>query len=144
MKLRILLPLVVASLFVCGAREGGNAVVTHVAEAKKSAATIRFADEIRIILPVTIVGKSGASFEWQIISNESRVLRVTSSPKLVGPGEKTADGEKTTGPAPLSTWVASFVGLRPGRSIVRFTYVQTANTNQETQLDSREIIVTVR
>jgi hypothetical protein len=138
-----LVPLLFAVLLVCtGAREGGLQLVTHVAEAKKSVASIRFAESIKIVLPTPENPAPG--FEWQIISNDTRVLRLTSSPKSVGSVDLPAGADKSVAPAKVNAWATSFVGLRPGRSIVRFVFVRASDGGEETPIDTREIIVTVR
>ena len=143
MKPSALLPLFLAALFVCtGAREGGVLLVTHIADAKKSTASIRFADAIKIVLPTPENPAPG--FEWQIISNDTRVLRLTSSPKPAGPIDRSASADQSTPLPPGNSWAVSFVGLRPGRSIVRFVYVRASDSGEETPVDNREIIVTVR
>jgi predicted secreted protein len=142
MNLRILLTLIItaAVLTPAEARDAAPAVITHVADAKKTTTTIRFSEEIKLILPVP--ADSPAAYEWQIMSNDSRILRLTSSPRPGGTTEKTAT-EKSATPA-ATTWTATFLALRPGKSTVRFVYVPSANNPVETPIDSREIVVNVR
>lgn len=124
-------------LTVSGIHAADPQVVTHVAAAAKTEVTVRYAEDIRILLPFAPDATSQRGFEWQIISNDSRILRLTSSPK---PAPNT---EKSTAPNAAATWSATFLALRPGRSIVRFAYVRASESGVETPADSREIIVTV-
>jgi hypothetical protein len=141
MSLKSLLTFIItaAVLTSAGAREK-NVVITHVADAKKTSTSIRYTEEIKLILPVPADGPP--AYEWQIMSNDSRILRLTHSPKVGGDTEKAAM-EKSAA-APGANWTATFLGLRPGRSVVRFVYVPAANNPVETPFDSREIVVNVR
>lgn len=112
-------------------------LVTHVATAGKTAVTVRYSDEISIMLPLAADAPPQPGFEWQIISNDSRILRLKSSPK---PAPNT---DKSASPTAASTWISTFLALRPGRSVVRFAYVRARDSGVETPADSREIIVTV-
>lgn len=132
---------VLALLAVAQVRAASQPVVTHVAEEKKTTVTIRFTQVVRILLPVPAAAAPG--FEWQIISNDSRILRLTSSPKPAGPGEKAPEAEKAA-PAPATNlWATSFLALRPGRSVVRLVYVRASGSGEETPIDNREVVVTV-
>jgi hypothetical protein len=133
MKLRILLFVVASAVLTLpGARAAAPVVVTHVADAKKTSSTVRTTEQIKIVLPVPT--DAPPDYEWQNMSNDSRVLRLTSSPRLVTATEKTA----------AATWSTTYVALRPGRSILRFVYVPKAENTVETSFDNREIIVNVR
>lgn len=112
-------------------------LVTHVATAGKTEVTVRYSDEISILLPLAADAPPQPGFEWQIISNDSRILRLTSSPKPA------PNPVKSASPSAGTTWSATFLALRPGRSIVRFAYVRASDSGVETPTDSREIIVTV-
>lgn len=111
--------------------------VTHSAASAKTEVTVRYSNEVRIMLPPAADATPQPGFEWQIISNDSRILRLASSPKPA------ANTEQSTASAGAVTWSATFLALRPGRSIVRFAYVRASNSGVETPTDSREIIVTV-
>jgi hypothetical protein len=121
-----------------GTRAETPVLHTHAADTKKTAATIRYAEEIKIVLTPGVDVPSNPGYEWQITSNDSRILRLASSPKPA-PSEKPAAAASAGIP-----WAATFLALRPGRSIVRFAYVRTTNSREETPLDEREIIVNVR
>jgi hypothetical protein len=112
-------------------------LVTHVASAGKTEVTVRYSDEISIMLPLAADATPQPGFEWQIISNDSRILRLTSGPKPA------PNSDKSASPTAATTWISTFFALRPGRSIVRFAYVRASNSGVETPTDSREIIVTV-
>ncbi len=143
MKLKTLLTyaLAVAVLLFNDLHAASASVVNmHLAEAAKTTARIRITEGIRIILPTQAPLPAG--FEWQITSNDPRVLRLTSAPKPVTSGEKTAKGEGTVA-VPESAWGVSFVALRPGRSIVRLVFIRASNSGEEIASDTREIVVTV-
>jgi len=142
MNLKHLLSFIVAAavLTFAEARDSGPVVITHVVDAKKTTATIRFTEEIKIVLPTP--ADAPPAYEWVIMSNDSRILRLTKSPRPSGPADKST-AEKSPAPA-ANTWTTTFVALRPGRSIVRFVYVPAANNTVETPIDSREIVVNVR
>jgi hypothetical protein len=142
MKLKHVLTFIIAAAMLTSAeaRDATPAVITHVADAKKTTSTIRFTEEIKITLPTPV--DAPPAYEWVIMSNDSRILRLTKSPRPSGPAEK-ASTEKASPPA-ANMWTATFVALRPGRSIVRFVYVPAANNAVETPIDSREVVVNVR
>jgi hypothetical protein len=147
MKLNLILSSVLAGLLlaVTGARAATPVVITHVADAKKTALTLRITEGVRIVLPVPSPAPAG--YEWQIISNDARFLRLTSSPKPAGSMakavEKTEAAEDKTASFSGDAWATSFVALRPGRSILRLVYIRASDSGEETAVDAREIAVTV-
>lgn len=146
MNLQKLLPslLVGFLLMATGARAAAPVVVVHVADQKKTAITIRFTETVKIVLPTP--SPASAGYEWQIISNDARFLRLTSSPKPSESIEKITGAavDKSTAPsASGAAWAVSFVALRPGRSIVRLVYIKSSDSGEEIPTDSREIAVTV-
>ena len=144
MNFKSLLPfLAVAVLTFSSTRAAAPVIVPHVADDKKTAVTIRTTEEVKIMLPPPAAAAASPGYEWQIISNDSRILRLTRSPKPVAAEKAPAPG-KSAAPAAPGAWSASFVGLRPGRSVVRFVYVRATTSGEETTTDSREIVVTVR
>lgn len=142
MNLKHLLTFIIAAAVLTSAeaRDAAPAIITHVADAKKTTSTIRFTEEIKIVLPTP--ADAPPAYEWVIMSNDSRILRLTKSPRPGAPAEK-SPAEKSAPPA-ATAWTATFVALRPGRSIVRFVYVPAANNAVETPIDSREVVVNVR
>ena len=109
MNPKALLPLLLAVLLSCaGARAAAPVVVTHLADGKKTALTVRITEEIKILLPAPADAAPG--FEWQILSNDSRILRLTRSPKAVTATDKPA-ADKSPAPA-AGTWTTSFFALR--------------------------------
>lgn len=143
MNLKHLLTFIIAAAVLTSAeaRDGAPVVITHVADAKKTTSTVRFTEELKIVLSPP--ADAPPAYEWVIISNDARILRLTKSPRPSALPEKSS-AEKTPPPAAPNTWTATFVALRPGRSIVRFVYVPTANNAVETPIDSREVVVNVR
>jgi predicted secreted protein len=106
--------------------------VIHQADDKKTTASLRTTGEIKIVLPAT--GEAG--YEWQIIANDTRILKPTGALKF------TAD-PKAAGKA--GEWAVTFVAQRPGRSTLRFAYVHPSeNGKDETPADVREVEVTVK
>lgn len=146
MKIQTLLSLLLGlMLAVSEVRAAAPVVITHFAEAKKSAVTVRFTEEIRLLLPVPT--ETAPGYEWQILSNDPRILRLTSSPKLVTAppksAEKSAVPDASAAPAGAH-WATSFVALRPGRSVVRLAYVRANAEREQTVSEQREITVNVR
>jgi hypothetical protein len=160
MNLSKLLPILLAGfvLVVAGAHAAPPVVAIHVADQKKTSVTIRFTETVKIVLPTPSPAQPG--YEWQIISNDSRILRLTSSPKPSDSIEKilSADADNsaaakdkapadkapaTARAASGAAWATSFVALRPGRSIVRLVYIKGSDSGEEIPTDSREIAVTV-
>ena len=145
MTLKMLLSFILAGtlLTVAGARAATPVVIiTHVADGAKTIATIRATEQLRILLPAPAAAP--ADHEWQIISNDSRILRLTSSPRPATAAENAAVTDKATSPAPGSAWATTFLALRPGRSVVRLAFVRAVNEGGETSLETREITVNVR
>ena len=144
MTFKTLLPFILAGTLLtgAGARAATPVVITHVADVKKTIAAIRFTEEIRIMLPAPADAPAG--HEWQIISNDSRILRLTSSPRPATAAGNAAVTDKSTAPAPSSVWATTFLALRPGRSVVRLAFVRADNKGVETPLETREINVNVR
>lgn len=144
MTLKVLLSFILAGtlLTVAGARAAAPVVITHVADGAKTIATIRATEQLRILLPAP--ANAPAGHEWQIISNDSRILRLTSSPRPATAAENAAVTDKATSPAPGSAWATTFLALRPGRSVVRLAFVRAVNEGGETPLETREITVNVR
>jgi hypothetical protein len=144
MILQTLLPFILAGSLLAGtgARAAAPVVITHVADVTKTIATIRYSEAIRILLPAPADAPAG--HEWQIISNDSRILRLTRSPRPATAAENAAVSDQATPPAPGSVWATTFLALRPGRSVVRFAFVRPANQGVETTLETREINVHVR
>lgn len=144
MNLKPFLPflIAVAGLMIVETRAAGPVIITHVADAKKTIATIRFTEEIRIMLPAP--ANAPAGYDWQIISNDTRVLRLTRSPRPATPAETAAVADKAAAPAPGTVWSATFLALRPGRSVVRIACVRPTNKDEETPFETREINVNVR
>ncbi len=142
MNLKRFLTFIIAAavLTPAEARDAAPVVITHVADAKKTTSTIRFTEEIKIVLSTP--ADAPPAYEWVIMSNDTRILRLTKSPRPIGPTEKST-AEKSSASA-ANSWIATFVALRPGRSIVRFVYVPVANKAVETPIDSREVVVNVR
>jgi hypothetical protein len=144
MNFKRLLPLFIALLGITfsAARAADSVVVNHLAEAKSSTATIRITDEIKILLPTP---NPLPGYAWQIVSNDPRVLRLTSSPKSIGMIDRSTVGtEKTDAPAgPVAAWATSYLALRPGRSIVRVAYVKVSDRGEEIPSEVREITVMV-
>lgn len=144
MTLKMLLSFILAGtlLTVAGARAATPVVITHVADGAKTIATIRATEQLRILLPAPAAAP--ADHEWQIISNDSRILRLTSSPRPATAAENAAVTDKATSPAPGSAWATTFLALRPGRSVLRLAFVRAVNEGGETSLETREITVNVR
>lgn len=129
-------------LAVLPLRAASATVITHFAELKKSSAVIRITDELKLVLPPGADGTKDC--EWQIISNDGRVLRVIATPRPTPAGEKIGgaeDGKSVLVPA--GSWSTTFLALRPGRSVVRFVYLNPKAGTEVTPSDTREIVVTV-
>lgn len=138
-------PLFLVAAVLCAVsplRAASETVITHFAELKKSAAVIRITDELKLVLPP---GEgAGKNMEWQIISNDARVLRVISSPRPATAGEKIGNTEEEKPiTVPAGSWSTMFLALRPGRSVVRFVYIDVQGGVVVTPTDTREIVVTV-
>jgi len=143
MKFQTLLSLLVGLLLaVSEVRAAAPVVITHVAEANKSAVTVRFTEEIRLLLPVP--ADSGDGREWQILSNDPRILRLTSSPKLVTAPAKAAEKSNATAAPAGPHWATSFLALRPGRSVIRLAFARVGGASGQTVVEHREITVNVR
>lgn len=138
--LQLLLAAFIALPFVA-AKDAPPTVVTHVAEAKKSETALRFAEELHLVLPAPANG--GPDCEWQITSNDPRVLRLSGEPKAATPADLAAAAEKTGAPLASGAWTATFLALRPGRSVVRLVYVRAVQNGEATSLATREINVVV-
>ena len=123
-------------------RAASATTITHYTEQKKSAAVIRITDELRIVLPPGV--GANKDMEWQIISNDARVLRVVSSPRPATVGEKIGVGEDEKPiTVPAGSWATTFLALRPGRSVIRYVYINPNGGPVVTPSDTREIVVTV-
>ncbi len=144
MPLKTLLLFILAGTLLtgAGARAAAPVVITHVADVTKTLATIRAAEQLRILLPAP--ANTPADHEWQIISNDTRILRLTSSPRPATAAENAAVTEKAAPSAPGNVWATTFLALRPGRSVVRLALVRAVNEGGETPLETREINVNVR
>lgn len=117
-------------------------VISHFAEAKKSTVSVRITEEVKLVLPPS--EKGGKGFEWQIISHDPRVIRLVSSPRIHATSETVGtNADEKPVVAPPGSWSTTFLGLRPGRSIVRFVYFNPDAGKEVTPVDTREIIVTV-
>ncbi|MCX6953659.1 MAG: hypothetical protein NTV51_16025 [Verrucomicrobia bacterium] len=144
MKLTVFLPLLLAFVVFgtsAPARDTPPVVVTHVAAAKKSETSLRFSEAIRIFLPA--LPESGPGCEWQIMSNDARILRVSAVPKPATPADEAAAAEKSGAPVTPGGWVTTFFALRPGRSVVRLAYVRPTEPGETTAIATREINVVV-
>lgn len=144
MKFHALLSLLAAVAIVlptAPAREPPPVVVTHVAAQKKSEASLRFSEAIRIFLPLP--AEAGPGCEWQIISNDSRILRLSTAPKPATSADEAAASEKSGAPVAPGGWATTFIALRPGRSVVRLAFVQPAEHGEGTSVVTREINVVV-
>ena len=131
MKRIFLTSLAAVALLLTAARAVVPDPVTHEATEKKSTVTIRTQGELKIVLP----GKGEAGFEWQIISNDPRILKPLSDVKPVS-AAKSAEG-------PVA-WAITLVAQRPGRSVMRFLYARPTADNEATTTDSREVTVVVK
>lgn len=143
MKFSVLLSLLVfavAGLTTTRGREAAPKVVPHVADVKKSETSLRFSEELRILLPAPPHAAAGC--EWQIASNDPRILRLSAAPKPATPAEL-AGAEKPDTLGLAGAWSTTFFALRPGRSVVRLVYVLPSKTGESTALVTREIVVTV-
>jgi len=144
MKFHALLSLLAAVALVlpiAPARESPPVVITHVAAVKKSEASLRFSEALRIFLPAPAEAAPGC--EWQIISNDPRILRLSAAPKPATPADEAAAAEKSGGPVAPGGWTTTFLALRPGRSVVRLAFVRPAEHGEATSLVTREINVVV-
>ena len=142
MNHKALLLLFTAVLLAVPSLQAASAGVSHFAEIKKSAAVIRITDELKVVLPPGQGG--GAGYEWQIISNDSRVLRVISTTRPAPAGERigtTEDDKPIT--VPPGSWATTFLALRPGRSVIRFVYLNPTIGKEVIPVDTREIVVNV-
>lgn len=144
MTFKTLLPFFLAGTVLtwAGARAAAPVVITHLAEATKTIATIRTTEQLRIMLPAP--PNAPADHEWQIISNDSRILRLTSSPRPATTAENAAVTHQATTPTRGGVWATTFLALRPGRSVVRLTFVRAISQGVATPLETREINVNVR
>jgi len=123
---------VVAVALLAGtARAATPELTTHEATEKTSAITIRLAGTLKIVLPA--MSKPG--HEWQIMSNDPRVLKVQAALKPV-------DDAKAAGKA--VPWEITFVAQRPGRSLLRFIYTTRSAADVATPDEIREITVRVQ
>ena len=131
-----------AVLFAVLPAQAAPASISHFAEIKKSAVVVRITDELKVVLPPGQGG--GAGFEWQIISNDSRVLRVISTTRPAPAGERigTSEDDKPI-TIPAGSWTTTFVALRPGRSVIRFVYINPVLGKEVTPADTREVVVNV-
>lgn len=138
------LQLLVATLIAlpfAGAKDVPPTVVTHVAEAKKSETSLRFAEELHLVLPAPTNG--GPDSEWLITSNDPRILRLSGGPKAATAADLAAAAEKTGAPLAPGARTVTFLALRPGRSVVRLACVRPAQHGEATSLATREINVVV-
>jgi len=120
-----------AALLAGMARAAAPEPVTHDASEKKTAVAVRVTGTLKIVLPaMTETGR-----QWQIISNDPRILKPQAEVKPV-------TGAKTPGQS--VPWEITFVAQRPGRSIVRFVYVTADKTDLVTADETREVTVRVQ
>jgi hypothetical protein len=121
-----------ATLLLAGAAQAAAPeLVTHEATELKSAVTIRVTGSVKIVLPPM----ADASGVWQLISNDPRYLKPFGEPK------QTAAPKESGKPA---TWELTFVGQRPGRSLVRFIYAKPGRAETVPGEFMREVSVRVQ
>jgi hypothetical protein len=131
MKRLVLSILAAAALLAGTARAATPEPVTHDATEKKTAVAVRVTGTLKIVLPAM----NEPGHQWQIISNDPRILKPQGEVKPVT-GAKAPDK-----PVP---WEISFVAQRPGRSILRFVYVTSDKTDVATPDEMREVTVRVQ
>ncbi len=111
--------------------DGANSrkIVEHAvldARQRKAQFAVKIAAELKVLLPIT----AGPEYSWQLAANDPRVLRQTSSIKVVN------DEAGNNG-------VITFESLRPGRSALRFVYIKT--DEKETDAIARyDVAITVK
>jgi hypothetical protein len=106
-------------------------LITHEVTELKSAAVVRVAGSIKIVLP----DKGEPDHVWQIISNDPRIL------KPLGDVKRSA-APKAAGA--LGPWEITLVAQRPGRIVTRFVYTKPGGDDVLKPDDIRDVTVTVR
>ena len=132
MKRYVLSLIAAASILAASVRAAAPPdVVTHDATEKKTSVTLRVTGTLKIVLP----GKDDPGHQWQIVSNDPRILKSQGDVKPVG-GAKAPDK--------AAPWEVTFVGQRPGRSIVRFVWTKGGAGEVASPDEVREVSVRVQ
>ncbi|MSU24535.1 MAG: hypothetical protein EXS32_12030 [Opitutus sp.] len=137
MKTPLLLVLALALIASPGCGTAPTATIspgltlTLEASPKHVAASLRAADELRIVLPAP----AGPDYVWQVVANDPQLLRQTSEVKYA----------PATAPGAAGTATITFRALLPGRVLVRFVYVRAvARAEAEPTTDQYEVTINVR
>jgi hypothetical protein len=129
---RIVFAFIVAVALLAGkARAVTPDLVTHEATEEKSSIVVTVTGTLKIVLPAM----DEPGHEWQIMSNDPRVLKPVGELKPLG-------GAKAIGkPVP---WEITFLAQQRGRSLLRFVYTTNSPTHVATLNEIREIAVRVQ
>ena len=129
---RIGFAFVVAVALLAGkARAVSPDPITHEATEKRSSVIVGVSGTLKIVLPAM----NEPEHQWQIISNDPRVLKPLGELKPVG------DAKAIGKPVP---WEVTFVAQQRGRSLLRFIYAKQDPTDVATPDEIREVAVRVQ
>ena len=129
---RIVFAFVVAVALLAGkARAVAPDPITHEATEEKTSVIVTVTGTLKIVLPAM----DEPGHEWQIMSNDPRVLKPLGGLKPVG------DAKAAGKPVP---WEITFLAQQRGRRLLRFVYTTKSPTDVATPNEIREIAVRVQ